>query len=86
MGTSRKRKFNEIEENKNDEKVELLSKQNKQKEQTIEKLKEMIQKFELERLELIEDQDKLARLYELGVIDSKGESVPFNPSDEDDMK
>ena len=46
----------------------------------------MIQKFELERWEFIKDQEKLARLYELGVIDSKGEPVPFNPSDEDDIK
>ena len=64
----------------------LLSKQNKQKEQSIEKLKEINQKFELERLEFIEDHDKLVRLYELGVIDSKGEPVPFNSSDEEYIK
>ena len=46
----------------------------------------MIQKFEPDILGFIEDQDKLARLYELGVVDSKGEPVPCNLSDEDDMK
>ena len=68
----RKRKYQEIEEDKVDENIISLKKMNIQKDQTIEELKGMISKFEHERLELMEDQDKLAKLYQMGVIDSKG--------------
>ena len=52
---------------------------NEQKDQTIEKLKGMIEKFHQEKLNYAEDMDKLAKLYEMGIIDSKGDSIPFQP-------
>ena len=46
----------------------------------------MISKFEHERLELMENQDKLAKLYQMGVIDSKGDPLPFQEDSNDDMR
>ena len=59
---------------------------NEQKDQTIEKLKRMIEKFQQEKLNYAEDMDKLAKLYDIGIIDSKGDPIPFQPDQVDDMK
>ena len=46
----------------------------------------MIDKFESKRLGFIEDQEKLEKLYQMGVIDNKGDPIPFHLPNEDDMK
>ena len=37
-------------------------------------------------MEYLEDESKLAKLFEMGIVDTKGEYVPFNPDDQDEMK
>ena len=58
----------------------------RKKDQIIENLKGMIEKFQQEKLNYEEDMDKFAKLYEMGIIDSKGDPIPFQPDLEDDMK
>ena len=57
-----------------------------QKDKTIEELKDLVNKFKNERLGFVEDQKKLSKLYEMGVIDSQGDLIPFLPEVEDEMK
>ena len=59
---------------------------NEQKDQTIENIKGMIENFQQEKLNYAEDMDKLAKLYDMKIIDSKGDTIPFQPDLEDDMK
>ena len=37
-----------------------------------------VNQFESERIKLLEDQSKLAKLYEMGVIDYHGNPLPFD--------
>ena len=37
-------------------------------------------------MDYLEDESRLAKLYEMGVIDSKGYYMPYHPDDHDDMK
>ena len=46
----------------------------------------MVNKFKNERLGFVEDQKKLSKLYEMGVIDSQGDLIPFLSEVEDEMK
>ena len=46
----------------------------------------MIEKFQQEKLNYAEDMDKLAKLYEMGIIDNKGDPIPFQSDLQDDMK
>ena len=66
LKNSRKRKHHEIEEDKVPEDLDSLKELNAQKDQTIQELKEMISKFQIDRLGFIEDQEKLEKFYDLG--------------------
>ena len=44
-----------------------------------------IREFEKQKLKHIENENKLANLYEFGVIDSAGDFIPFHPNEGDDM-
>ena len=56
-----------------------------QKQKIIDELKLKVDKFEQERIRLFEDQAKLAKLYEMGCIDSHGDPLPNIPEDNDEM-
>ena len=45
-----------------------------------------VNQFESERIKLLEDQSKLAKLYEMRVIDYHGNPLPFDQSECSDMK
>ena len=66
-----------IEKDKVTESLTYLKKMRTQKDQTIEKLKQIIGKFETERHGFIEDQKKLIWLFGMGVIDSNGDLSLF---------
>ena len=59
-----------------------------EKEKAIEKLKEQKAMFENVKIKYIEDEDKLHKLFDMGIIDNEGEYIPYRPGDEeeDDMK
>ena len=42
-----------------------------------------VERFEKERVGLLEDQSKLAKPYEIGLIDCNGEPMSFYPDDPD---
>ena len=63
----------------------MLKKDNEAKTEAVRNLKMKLQDIEHQRLELLESQDKLARLYEMGVIDSKGYYIPYKPDEPDKM-
>ena len=83
--TGRKRKWHEIEEDKDDGRITRLRKENEAKDEAVHNLKIKLQEFEQQRVELLENQDKLARLYEMGIIDSKGDYIPYKPEDNGKM-
>ena len=55
------------------------------KEEAVKNLKKQLQEIEEQRKELLESQDKLARLFEMGIIDSRGDYIPYKPDDSDKM-
>ena len=59
---------------------------NTKKDEIIETLKSQIDQFELEKIDLLIDSKKLERLYDQGIIDSKGHPLPFDINDEEVMK
>ena len=61
-------------------KEQLESKQSK-----IKSLISKVEKFEIERIKMLEDHEKLAKLYEMGVIDDHGDYVPSFIHESDDM-
>ena len=56
---------------------------NEAKTEAVQNLKTQLQDIEHQRLELLESQDKLARLYEMRIIDSKGDYIPYKPDEPD---
>ena len=56
-----------------------LRKQSKEKDQIIGSLKMKISDFEDERLLYLEDKTKLAKLFDMGLIDSAGEPIYVDP-------
>ena len=51
------------------------------------KFKEKIIDFENEKLEYLNDRAKLAKLFDLGIIDSSGDPLLYHPdNDQDEMK
>ena len=62
-----------------------LKRLSKEKDDLIDELKQKISNFEYERLELIDDRSKLARLYDMGLIDSAGEPILVEPPDDPDV-
>ena len=52
----------------------------------IDSLKEKIKEVEYERIKLLDDQTKLAKLYEMWIIDSSGYPLMILREDLDEMK
>ena len=51
----------------------------------IDGLKQQLTDFLKERIALLEDSEKLYKLYQLGIIDYKGDLLPFDQKDNQDM-
>ena len=45
-----------------------------------------VERFEKEKIGLLDDQSKLTNLYEIVLIDSNGELIPFYPDDPNNMR
>ena len=67
------------EEVKNSVDIGRLRKQSKEKDQIIYSLKMKISDFEDERQLNLEDRSKLAKLFDMGLIDSAGEPIYVDP-------
>ena len=66
---------NEEEEEKEVVEVRKLKQSNKDKDELISELKKELISFKNERLSMLEDREKLAKLYELGLIDDAGDPL-----------
>ena len=66
---------NEEEEEKEVVEVRKLKQSNKDKDELISELKKELICFKNERLSMLEDREKLAKLYELGLIDDAGDPL-----------
>ena len=82
----KKTKHSEIESDANEKNFENSKEEAKKREQIIIELEEKIQQFEEMKLNYIESEEKLAKLYALGVIDNFGEPISFLPDAPTDMK
>ena len=83
---SRKRKHYQIEKDEIDMKdYEEAKEQLDSKVSIINSLKSIVEYFEIERIKMLEDQEKLAKLYEMGLIDDHGDPVPSFIRESDDM-
>ena len=72
------------EEMKNCEEMDKLV---KSKQDIIDGLKSKVEQFEDERIRLLGDQSKLAKLYEMGLIDNQGDPILIEPPEDPyDMK
>ena len=85
LSTGRKRKRNEFEEDKNTQDYNEIKQQLSTKQRVIEELKSEVDRFENERIKLLDDQTKLAKLYEMGFIDDHGDPVPQDIYKSDEM-
>ena len=74
-----------MEEDKSTLGVEEIKQQLNSKQRIIEQLKSEVDKFERERIHLLDDQTKLAKLYDMGLIYDRGDPIPHNPNESDDM-
>ena len=74
-----------MEEEKSHSEVSKWKKSNSEKEKLIGNLKKKIIYFENEKLEYLNDRAKLAKLFDLGLIDSSGDPLPYH-SDYDQDK
>ena len=72
------------EEVKGSVEISKLRQSNKDKDELINTLKKKLISFEDEKLSLLEDRGKLAKLYDLGLIDSAGEPLYVEPPDLED--
>ena len=76
-----------VEEEKESSEVSRLRRLDNEKEKLIASLKKKIVDFENEELVYMEDRAKLAKLYEIGLIDSSGDPILAHPDDDpDEMK
>ena len=64
---------------------EDAKKQMKVNQKIIEDLKSKVDRFEQERIRLLDDQAKLAKLYEMRYIDDNGDPLQFRHGDYEDM-
>ena len=64
---------------------EDAKKQMKDNQKIIEDLNSKVDRFEQERIRLLDDQAKLAKLYEMGYIDDNGDPLQFRHGDYEDM-
>ena len=75
-----------MERDEYDKNYNELEKNSKKKDKTIRDLIEKVVQFEEVKLKWDESQEKLGKLYELGVIDSQGDCISIPPEDRDDMR
>ena len=71
-----------MEETKEPAAVSKLIRTNKENEKLIDDLKGKIVNFENEILGYLDDRSKLARLYDMGIIDSDRDPIMPNPDDD----
>ena len=66
----------------------MLEKDNHSKDKVIEMLREEVKHFDQQKEQLLKGEEKLAKLYTLGLIDSAGDVIQATPpgSDSDEMK
>ena len=83
---SRKRKREDVEEENKERLIEGFESAQLEKDKAIEKLKEQITNFEKLKMKYLENEDKLQKLFDMGVIDNEGEYIPYKPDDEDEMR
>jgi demethoxyubiquinone hydroxylase (CLK1/Coq7/Cat5 family) len=76
--SSRKRRFDKMEEDKNKDEIKDLKELSDKKEEEIVKLEREIQAFRDQELDHQDNAEKLHRLYQLGIIDKDGEPVDQN--------
>ena len=81
-----KRKREDVEEENKERLIEGFESAQLEKDKAIEKLKEQITNFEKLKMKYLENEDKLQKLFDMGVIDNEGEYIPYKPDDEDEMK
>ena len=75
----------EMEEDKSSLSVDKIKQQLNSKQRIIEQLKSEVDKFERERIHLLDDQTKLVKLYHTGLIDDRRDPIPHNQNESDDM-
>ena len=77
----------EIETSKDEEEksssILQLKKENWEKDSIIKNLKNQVREFEIERLDLLDERAKLAKLYDMGLIDSAGDPILVEPPEYD---
>ena len=56
------------------------------KDRAIENLNKQIAKFESLKMKYLENEAKLQKLFDMGVIDSQGDFIPYKHDDEDEMR
>ena len=56
-----------------------LKKENIEKDDIINNIKNHMRKFETERLDLLDERAKLAKLYDMGLIDNSGDPILVEP-------
>ena len=83
LAPGRKRKFWEIERDDKCNLVHSLENQLEKRDKAIKKMEKQIKEFEAEKIVYFETQEKLDKLYQLGVIGSGGDYIPFNPDEEE---
>ena len=71
------------EEEKGSLEISTLRRSNNEKDNLISELKRKVVLFESEKLEFLDDRAKLAKLYDLGIIDSAGEPLYVDPPDDE---
>lgn len=57
-----------------------------EKDKVIDKLSEQIAKFENLKMKYLANDDKLQKLYDMGIIDNQGEYIHYKPGEEDEMR
>ena len=82
---SRKRRRQDFEEETKEIDDKSLESAKIEKDKAIDKLKEQIAKFESLKMKYLENEGKLHKLFDMGVIDSQGEYISYRPGDEDEM-
>ena len=76
-----------MEEEKSYFEVSKWKKSDNEKKKLIGNLKKKIIDFENEKLEYLNGRAKLVKLFDLGLIDSSGDPLPYHPYyDQDEMK
>ena len=63
-----------------------LKRENIEKNRINNNLKDQVGEFETERLDLLDKRAKLAKLYDMRLIDSARDPIPVEPSEENDTR